>query len=54
MRATMSWVGNVGDALYPKHAQKDARKLASANLKAKAKELLKIMSENHHQNPPQY
>lgn len=39
---------------YTKHAQKDAKKLASANLKAKAKELLEIISENPYQNPPPY
>lgn len=39
---------------YTKHAQKDAKKLASANLKAKAKELLEIIAENPYQNPPPY
>lgn len=39
---------------YTRHAQKDAKKLASANLKAKAKELLEIISENPYQNPPPY
>ena len=39
---------------YTKHAQKDAKKLASANFKGKAKELLEIISENPYQNPPPY
>ena len=39
---------------YTKHAQKDAKKLASANLKDKAKELLEVLSENPYQNPPPY
>ena len=39
---------------YTKPAQKDARKLASANLKDKAKDLLDIISENPYQNPPPY
>jgi Txe/YoeB family toxin of toxin-antitoxin system len=39
---------------YTKHAQKDARKLASANLKEKAKELLDVISENPYQTPPPY
>jgi len=39
---------------YTKAAQKDARKLASANLKGKAKGLLDIISEDPYQNPPPY
>jgi Txe/YoeB family toxin of toxin-antitoxin system len=39
---------------YTKLAQKDAMKLVSANLKDKARELLKIISENPYQNPPPY
>ena len=39
---------------YTKHAQTDAKKLASANLKAKATELLEIISKNPYQNPPPY
>jgi toxin YoeB len=39
---------------YTKQAQKDARKLASSGLKNKAEELLRIVSENPYQNPPQY
>lgn len=39
---------------YTKHAQEDARKLASANLKEKTKELLDVISENPYQNPPPY
>jgi Txe/YoeB family toxin of toxin-antitoxin system len=42
------------DIYYTKQAQKDAKKLASANLKAKAKELLNIIQENPYQNPPPY
>ena len=39
---------------YTKQAQKDARKLASSGLKNKAKELLRIISEDPYQNPPPY
>lgn len=39
---------------YTKQANKDARKLASAGLKDKAKELLTIIQENPYQNPPPY
>ena len=39
---------------YTKFAQKDAKKLASANLKAKTKELLAVIALNPFQNPPPY
>lgn len=39
---------------YSKHAQKDARKLAAAGLKAKALELLGILATDPFQNPPPY
>ena len=39
---------------FTKQAQKDAKKLASSNLKKKAEELLEIVSENPIQNPPPY
>jgi toxin YoeB len=39
---------------YTKHAQKDARKLASSGLKSKAEELLRIICEDPYQNPPPY
>ena len=39
---------------YTKQAQKDARKLASAGLKAKAQELLQVIENNPWQNPPAY
>lgn len=45
----MSW-----ELIYTKHAQKDARKLASSGLKNKAKELLVVIAENPYQNPPPY
>jgi toxin YoeB len=40
--------------LYTKQAKKDAKKLASSNLKDKAEELLAILAENPLQNPPPY
>jgi Txe/YoeB family toxin of toxin-antitoxin system len=40
--------------VYTKQAQKDARKLASGNLKSKAKSLIQIISENPYQIPPPY
>lgn len=40
--------------VYTKQAQKDAKKLASSNLKEKAEELLAIIEENPFQNPPPF
>jgi Txe/YoeB family toxin of toxin-antitoxin system len=40
------------ELVFTKHAQKDAQKLASSGLKAKAQELLTVMTENPFQNPP--
>lgn len=40
--------------LYSKHAQKDAKKLAVAGLKDKAKELLAVLAADPFQNPPPY
>jgi|GEM_PF-7006904 mRNA-degrading endonuclease RelE of RelBE toxin-antitoxin system len=37
---------------YTKQAKKDAKKLASSNLKDKAEELLAILAENPFQNLP--
>lgn len=39
---------------YTKQAKKDAKKLASAGLKNKAKELLSIIQDNPYQNHPPY
>ena len=39
---------------YTKQAQKDARKLASAGLKAKAQKLLTVLLSDPWQNPPSY
>ncbi|PCJ38684.1 MAG: Txe/YoeB family addiction module toxin [Moraxellaceae bacterium] len=39
---------------YTKQAKKDAKKLASADLKGKAKELIEIVQSNPYQNPPPY
>jgi toxin YoeB len=40
--------------IYKKQAQKDAKKLASSNLKEKAEELLAVLQDNPFQNPPLY
>jgi toxin YoeB len=40
--------------VYTKQAQKDARKLASSNLKSQAQRLLEILAINPLQNPPPY
>ena len=45
----MSW-----SIVYTKQAQKDARKLASSNLKLQAQRLLDIIAKNPFQNPPPY
>lgn len=38
--------------VYSKHAQKDAKKLASSGLKPKAQELLALISEDPYRKPP--
>lgn len=40
--------------LFTKQAQKDARKLTSAGLRANAEALLVILKKNPFQNPPRY
>ena len=45
----MSW-----GLVYTKQAQKDAKKLASSNLRDKAQTLLDIIQINPFQNPPPY
>ena len=40
--------------VFAKHARKDAEKLASMGLKAKAQDLLAIIKSNPFQNPPPY
>ncbi len=42
------------DLVFTKQARKDARKLASAGLRAKAETLLEILRDNPFQNPPPY
>ncbi len=45
----MSWA-----VVFTKHAQKDAKKIASSNLKPQAQRLLDILAKNPFQNPPPY
>lgn len=40
--------------VFTKQAQKDAKKLAAANLRKKAEVLLNILSEDPYQSPPTY
>ncbi len=40
--------------VYTKQAQKDAKKLASSGLKAKAMTLLALIEKSPYQNPPPY
>jgi toxin YoeB len=40
--------------VYTKQAQKDARKIASSNLKSQAQRLLDLIARNPFQNPPPY
>lgn len=42
------------ELVYTSQARKDAKKIASSGLKAKAKELLLIIEKNPFQNPPPY
>ncbi len=39
---------------FTKQAQKDAKKIASANLRSQAEGLLEILQKNPFQNPPPY
>ena len=45
----MSWF-----VVFTKQAQKDAKKIASSNLKTQAQRLLDIIGKNPYQNPPPY
>ena len=40
--------------VYTQQAQKDAKKLASIHLQAKAQKLLDVLIKNPYQNPPPY
>ena len=40
--------------VYTRHAQKDARKLASNGLKPKAQELLALLAEDPYRKPPPF
>jgi toxin YoeB len=44
----------IWNLVFTKQAQKDARKLASSNLRDKAQALLDIIQVNPFQNPPPY
>ncbi len=45
----MTW-----DVVFTKQAQKDARKLASSNLRPQAERLLEMLARNPFQNPPPF
>ena len=45
----MNW-----SVVFTKQAQKDARKIASSNLRPQAQRLLDILAKNAFQNPPPY
>jgi Txe/YoeB family toxin of toxin-antitoxin system len=40
--------------VFTKQAQKDAKRLSSANLRSKAEELLEILKKDPFRNPPRY
>lgn len=40
--------------VFTRQAQKDAKKLSSANLRSKAEELLEILKDDPIRNPPRY
>ncbi|MEO6017006.1 MAG: Txe/YoeB family addiction module toxin [Polaromonas sp.] len=42
------------EVVFAKHALKDAKKLAAAGLKDKAKDLLDVVARDPFQNPPPY
>lgn len=45
----MSW-----KVVFTKQAQKDSKKIAQSNLKAKAQELILVLKQDPYQSPPQY
>ena len=45
----MNW-----SVVYTRQAQKDAKKIASSNLRSQAERLLDIIAKNPFQNPPPY
>ena len=45
----MSW-----SIVFTRQAQKDARKIASSNLKSQTQRLLDLLAKNPFQNPPPY
>ena len=45
----MSW-----KVVFTKQAQKDAKKIASSNLKPQAQRLLNVLAKNPFQNPPPF
>jgi Txe/YoeB family toxin of toxin-antitoxin system len=40
--------------VFTKDAQKDAKKIVSAGLRAKVEGLIKVLAENPYENPPPY
>ena len=42
------------NVVFTKHAQKDARRLASSGLRAKAEQLLEILANDPFQKPPPF
>lgn len=45
----MNWT-----VVYTKQAQKDAKKIASSNLKSQTQKLLEVLAKNPFQTPPPY
>lgn len=45
----MNWA-----VVYTKQAQKDAKKIASSNLKSQTQKLLEVLAKNPFQTPPPY
>lgn len=44
----------IWELVFTKQAQKDAKKLSAAGLRAKAEQLLEVLATNPYQNPPPY
>ena len=44
----------IWSVVYTRQAQKDARRIASSNLKSQAQRLLDVIAVNPFQNPPPY
>ena len=48
------WLVKTWKVVFTRQAQKDARKLATGNLKARAEEILAVLEEDPFKSPPRF